>query len=348
VDNGTQYRFRRPAIGGLEACLRGLSRLRGICSYREPLDYFGSGGLPEARRLCAAVNRDPAGYFKPDPEAPFHNLESGHPLVRGSLEIQDHYFDSPAPSGRPANDRVHVRLYRHDLSRGSRRVVVFHHPIYQDKWRTWEWFLSPLIRQVPVAFMVAPNHYGRRGPDEFPGEWSINANPYTLFQAIRQWCWDQQALTNLLRSEIGLEPAAVAGFSVGAFQSGMLASLGGLDLPMISLATTSRYAFGIIHGDIGRPILRVMARAGVSPGLLEEMTDSLQLERFAHNLRDREVLMIRGLFDRVDPPPSMDRLEAAMRPKHLVRLPTGHGTLMFHRQAVMDEILLFLNEMGVA
>ena len=347
MDNRPRYLFRRPAINGLETCLRVLTRIRGIGAYPDPMRYFGAGGLAEARRLCAAVSRDPEGYFMPDPDASFRNLDSTPTVRRGRLQIQDHYFDSPAPSGRPANDRVQVRLYSHDRSGDRERVVVFHHPIYQAKWRAWEWFLEPLIRQVPVAFMAAPNHYGRRAPDEFPGEWSVNSNPYTLIQAIRQWCWDQQATSNLLRNSIGLAPAAVAGFSVGGFQTTLLAALGGLDLPLITLATTSRYAYGIIHGVIGRPILRAMSRAGISPGTLEEMADVLQVERYAHKLRGREVLMIRGLFDKVDPPPSMERLEAALRPSRVLRLPTGHGTMMFHRRAVMDEIILFLSDLGI-
>ena len=347
MKNRSRYLFRRAAIDGLEACLRVLTRMRGIGAYPEPMRYFTSGGLAEARRLCAAVNRDPEGYFLPDPDAPYRDLESAPSVRRGSIVIQDLYFNSPAPSGRPANDRVQVRLYRHDRSRDSGQVLVFHHAVYQDKWRAWEWFLDPLIRRIPVAFMVAPNHYGRRGRDEFPGEWSINSNPYNLFQAIRQWCWDQEATSNLLAASVGLRPSVVAGFSVGGFQATFLAALGGLDLPLISLATTSRYAYGIINGNIGGPILRAMARAGISPGMLEEMADALQVERYAHKLRGREFLMIRGLFDRVDPPPSMERLEAALRPDRVLRLPTGHGTLMFHRKAVTDEILLFLDDLGL-
>ena len=326
--------------------LRLSTRMRGIGSYKDPLSYFGGGGLAEARRLCAAVSRDPEGYFRPDRAASFRNRDDAPPVRKGALEIRDTWFDSPVPSTRPANDRVQLRLYRHDDGRATDRVVLFHHPIYQDKWRSWEWVLAPLIRRIPVAFMAAPNHYGRRERDEFPGEWSMNANPYTLLQAMRQWCWDHQASSNLLVSD-GLQPAAVAGFSVGAFQTTLLASLGGMDLPLISLASTSRYAYGIIHGVIGRRILRAMNQAGVSPAILEEMADALQLERYAHNLRGREVLMIRGLFDRVDPPPSLQRLEEAMRPARVLRLPTGHGTLLFHRRVVMDEVLLFLEDLGI-
>ena len=261
--------------------------------------------------------------------------------------VEDLFFDSPAPSGRHRNDRVQLRLFRHHNTVGMKRVVFFHHPTYQDKWRLWEWFLAPLIAHVPVAFMTGPNHYGRVEPDDFPGEWTVNPNVHTLYRSIRQWCWDQQAAVNLLRERFGLEPAAISGFSVGAFQSILLAGLGGMDLPIVAIACTNRYAFGLLHGVIGPPVIKAMGRAGVTPAILEEMAESMQLERYAPALRGRNILMIRGLFDEVDPPPSLQRLEEALRPSRILRIPTGHGTLVFLRKAVMDETLLFLEQLGI-
>ncbi len=353
VENNTDtnniafYETRRMAVGLAEAMLRAFTRFRGIGRYPDPEKYFGPGGLAEARRLCAAVNRDPAGYYVPDP-----NASAGNPVIlprqdRPKRVVEDIFFNSPAPSGRKNNDRVQVRLFRHHNTMDMTRVVLFHHPIYQNKWRMWERFLSPLIANIPVAFLVAPNHYGRTEPGDFPGEWTVNSNPFRFFEATRQWCWDQQAATNLLLDRFGLEQSAVVGFSVGAFKSTLLASLGSLDVPLISLASTNRYATGLIKGAIGPPILNAMKQVGIDHGLLEEMTDSMQLERYAPALRGRDVLMIRGLFDMVDPPPSLSRLEEALRPARIVRLPTGHGTLVLHRKTVMDEILLFLAELGI-
>jgi len=353
VENNTDtnniafYEIRRMAVGMAEAMLRAFTRFRGIGRYPDPEQYFGPGGLAEARRLCAAVNRDPAGYFVPDP-----NASAGNPVIlprqdRPKRVVEDIFFNSPVPSGRKNNDRVQVRLFRHHNTMDMTRVVFFHHPIYQNKWRMWERFLSPLIANIPVAFLVAPNHYGRTEPGDFPGEWTVNSNPYRFFEATRQWCWDQQAATNLLLDRFGLEQSAVVGFSVGAFHSTLLASFGSLDVPLISLASTNRYATGLIKGTIGPPILNAMKQVGIDHGLLEEMTDAMQLERYAPALRGRDVLMIRGLFDRVDPPPSLSRLEEALRPTRIVRLPTGHGTLLLHRKTVMDEILLFLDELGI-
>jgi pimeloyl-ACP methyl ester carboxylesterase len=347
TNNIAFYETRRMVVGMAEAMLRAFTRFRGIGRYPDPEKYFGPGGLAEARRLCAAVNRDPAGYYVPDP-----NASAGNPVIlprqdRPKRVVEDIFFNSPAPSGRKNNDRVQVRLFRHHNTMDLTRVVLFHHPIYQNKWRMWERFLSPLIANIPVAFLVAPNHYGRTEPGDFPGEWTVNSNPFRFFEATRQWCWDQQAATNLLLDRFGLEQSAVVGFSVGAFKSTLLAALGSLDVPLISLASTNRYATGLIKGAIGPPILNAMKQVGIDHGLLEEMTDSMQLERYAPALRGRDVLMIRGLFDMVDPPPSLSRLEEALRPARIVRLPTGHGTLVLHRKTVMDEILLFLAELGI-
>jgi hypothetical protein len=78
------------------------------------------------------------------------------------------------------------------------------------------------------------------------------------------------------------------------------------------------------------------------------MTDSLQIERHVPALEGREILNIRAEWDVVDPPPSLDRLEDALRPAPTVRVKAGHGTLYLRRRRIAELVLGFLRRTGAA
>jgi len=197
-----------------------------------------------------------------------------------------------------------------------------------------------------MAFMASPYHFGRTPSGQCPGEGTINPNPYRLFESLRQWAWDQKAALELLRESCGLEPSAVIGFSMGAFQSLLVASAGGLNLPIVSIASTNRYVHGLIHGALGSGILGGMALVGIDEPRLRRMVESIELERYVHRLRGRPVLYIDGIYDPVDPHPSSLRLEQALQPVRTLHLEAGHGTLVLSRRRILEEIRSFLNEIG--
>jgi pimeloyl-ACP methyl ester carboxylesterase len=77
------------------------------------------------------------------------------------------------------------------------------------------------------------------------------------------------------------------------------------------------------------------------------MVDAVQLERYVSRLRGRPVLYIAGRHDRVDPPPSPHRLEAALAPTRSIWLHSGHGTVVFERARIAREVFRFLEENGI-
>ncbi len=335
------------AIETIEGWLRIRNRLSGVGQHPDPWRYFGSGGLAEAEALCAAANRDLLAFVRPPDRPDIENLSiEPVPRLRGP-RVETLRFDSPLPSGRRENDRVQVRLYRPTGAETFDRVVVFHHPIYQRRWTLWEWFLSDLIGRVPVAAMAGPYHFERVPPGEFAGEGMCNPNPWRMFESFRQWCWDERATARVLREHCGLEPVAAIGYSCGAFLSLLAAAAGSLTAPVVSIASTNRYAYGVTRGSIGRGIMEGMLKVGIDAERLAEMTESVQLERYAPALREHPVLYIYGMYDRVDPPPSLERLERALRPTRVVRLEAGHATIVLQRVRVMQETRSFLRDVGV-
>jgi pimeloyl-ACP methyl ester carboxylesterase len=330
-----------------EGILHLRNRIFGIGRHPDPHRHFGAGGIDEAEALCAPANRDLLGFIRPPAEPELKNFQREVPRRIRGRSAETLRFDSPYPSGRPGNDRVQVRLYRPAHNDHPNRVIVFHHPIYQKRWDVWEWFLADLMDRIPVAAMAGPYHYDRVPPGEYPGESTCNPNPWKLFESVRQWAWDQLATHTALIDRCGLEPAAVVGFSIGAFQSTLAAAAGLINLPLVSIASTNRYAHGILHGAIGHGILKGMREVGIDEARLRRMTESIQLERYAPRLRDRPVLFITGAHDRVDPPPSLERLNRALRPTRSVTLRTGHATIVLHRRTVGREILTFLSGLGI-
>jgi pimeloyl-ACP methyl ester carboxylesterase len=240
-----------------------------------------------------------------------------------------------------------MRVYLPAGTRPGDPVAVFHHPLYQRRWALWEWFLADLKERMPVAILAGPNHFERVAPGCFPGQGTCNANPWRFFEAIRQWSWDQQVAMDLLRAE-GLRPAAAIGFSLGAFQTLLLASAGGLpDLPIVTIACCNRYAYGLQHGALGGAIVASMRAVGIDAPRLRRMAAALALERYVRVLRGRPVLHVWGMFDPVDPQPSGKRLLAALRPTRSVPIPAGHGSLLLFRRSIGKEIRAFLGGLEV-
>ncbi len=339
--------MNRVLVHTIENSLRLKNRVIGVGEHEEPFRHFGPGGIPEAEALCAQASRDLLAFVRPPASIAVENL-SVAPLrksrSRGPIVVT---FDSPLKSGHPSNDRVVARVIPARRPRGGRKALVFHHPLLQRRWGLWEWFLTPFAERFTVVMMAAPFHLERTPPGWFAGEGTVNPNPWRLYEGIRQWCWDQRALTTVLPDAVGLDPAGVVGFSLGAFQTLLVASAGDLaGLPIVSVAATNRYAFGLRHGVLGRGTMTGLRRAGIDGERLDRMVDAIQLERYVSRLHGRPVLYVAGRHDRVDPPPSSTRLEAALRPSRSVWLDSGHGSVVLERARIAREVYRFLEEVG--
>ena len=71
---------------------------------------------------------------------------------------------------------------------------------------------------------------------------------------------------------------------------------------------------------------------------------AMQFDHLSLALRGRPVLYIAGRHDRVDPPPSSHRLEAALAPTRSIWLDSGHGTVMLERARIAREVFRFLED----
>lgn len=338
--------MRRSVFDLVEALIRVPGRLRGVGRHTDPYKHFGDGGADGAEAECARINRDLGAYLTPRGDPPLRGVALSALDEPGGLLGERILFDSPLPSGHPVNDRVELRLYRAPGTPRDGPVLLFHHPVFQYNWNLWRWFVTPLTGYLPVAVMAAPYHFGRTPPGWFPGEGTINPNPLRLFEAIRQWIADQRAARRVLRQAAGMEPVATVGYSLGAFQSLLAASFGEPLLPIVSIASTNRYAWGLLKGPLGRTVIRAMRQVGIDTPRLERMVSTMRLEQHVDRLRGKPVLFVFGRYDEVDPHPSTARLEAALRPARSLRLPAGHASLALFRRRIAREAVEFLHSCG--
>ena len=164
---------------------------------------------------------------------------------------------------------------------------------------------------------------------------------------MRQWCHDHHAAVRLLRREAGLTTVAEIGYSLGGFQLLTLAGAGEIGVPMVTIAATNRYAWGLWNGVMGHNLKEAMRSIGIDYDRLLEMTREIQVERHVAGLRGRPILYVYGGQDPVDPSPSLDRLRRALQPRRTLLLPrTGHAAMALIPQRVMPEILRFLRDSG--
>jgi hypothetical protein len=330
------------AVEALEGALRLRNRFVGVGEYPDPARYFDEGGFAAAAAACAEANRDLLRFLLPDASA----RPTDARLESTSRDVETWSFRSPIPPGG-VEDRVVVRVHRRAGVRASAPAILFHHPLYQRRWEAWDWFLAPIRERAPVAMMAAPFHFRRTPRGEFPGEGYVNPNPWRLYSAVRQWTWDHMATRTFLQDRLGLVTGGVVGFSLGAFQSLLLGAAGGLELPIVSIACTNRYGYGVFNSPLARGLRAALLRLGIDRESFERSVDAMQLERWAPRLRDRPVLWIAGRHDRVDPPPSSERLEAALRPTHSLHVDAGHATLVLYRAAVGEAVVSFFESVGV-
>lgn len=335
----------RVGIECLEWMIRTGGRLRGHGRFPDPLRSFEDvGGVDAAEAELETVHDRFLEWLLPVPgaERSAHALRERHD-DEGVLEWT---MPSPRPSGVAPNDTARARWIGDPGAAADGRCLVFHHAIYQRDWSRWRKFLEPLSRRIPVLFVEAPWHFRRRAPGERPGQRTIDPNPLNLYRAVRQWVSEQPAWIEALGAR-GLNPAAIVGFSLGGFQTLLASSAGVLDFPIVTIATTNDYGWGLTRGYSGRPVLRAMARAGIDEERFVRMVRSAAMHRYVDRI-EQPVLFIEGLWDRVDPYPSIDRLKRVLNPRRNVRLRGGHGTLLLFRERIAREILEFTDELAGA
>lgn len=226
-------------------------------------------------------------------------------------------FPSPAPSGDPANDRVHADFFEPKAA-GRRPAVVVLHILGADFALSRYMALRLADRGVAALFVRLPYYGERRAAGS--GRRFLSGDLDASMGAMRQGICDVRRALTWLASRPGVDPGrlGVAGISLGGIVSAVVA---GSD-PRVDRAALLLAGGGLdsILWDMPEPEARRYRAAWLAAGRtrdeLAAVTRPFDPLTYAEGLRGKRVLMIAGRIDEVVPPSAAAALwEAAGRPE---------------------------------
>ena len=248
-------------------------------------------------------------------------------------------FPSPLDSPDPVNNTVHAEYFQ-PRGEGRRSGVIVLHILGAD-FALSRYLAARLADQGVAALFVKLPYYGERRPQDDARFLSTDLNRSVF--AMRQAVCDIRRAASWLQSRPEIDPKrlGITGISLGGIMSALSA---GVD------SRFSRAALLLAGGNLAE-ILWSMPEAkryraawiaaGGTKATLEAITRPYDPLRFAHNLRDRDVLMIAGRVDEVVPPPCTEELwRTAGRPP-LIWYDCGHYSAVGYLLPAIRETVHF-------
>ncbi len=289
---------------------------------RHRLDGSSRAALEAYMAECESLT--PAQFFAAHAIEPRRESEpgTGIPVLR---------WETPRPSGYPANDHVHVLLFAphpgaptvlmlHALAstgdKGYRRIA--------DRFNAAGW---------NACFVHLPYHYSRVPPGCQNGELAITPDLVRTGQGLRQGVTEQRQLMAWLRGqgvrEFGLWATSYGGW-IGALLLGIEADFrfAVLQAPIVDVA------HAIWESAAARHLRSELLRCGITQGLIQRHEHLTFPMRVQPACGPDRVILAAGLWDRIvlaerrsRPPPRLGRLHVHFRRAGAFRLPHGRGVL---------------------
>ncbi len=252
------------------------------------------------------------------------------------VDVEALVFQSPAPFGIPANDRVTVRFYRPAVRRPRYSLLVLH-----GIWRQDQVFEDKLCRElaqhgVSSAVLALPFHWERAPQGTASGAHFLSGDPLWSSAAFRQAIVDARAVLGLLRGR-GV-PVGVIGFSLGGIVAHVLMAVEPVDLGVSALAGGD--TAGIVWESLlTRAYRRAMEARGVTLARLAALWATGNPTLFARRRRAPRMLMLNASYDLLLPLRFTRELWQALGEPPIRWLPAGHITAFLFRSAIVSEVL---------
>jgi dienelactone hydrolase len=273
------------------------------------------------------------------PSDPFSYREQPLGSVSERLQISLVTFPSARVTDEPLNNTVHCEYYRPTGAGPFPAVVVLH--ILGGDFPLARLFCNRLSQSGVAAVLLKMPYYGpRRSPN---GRRMISADPHETVQGMSQAICDVRRTVCWLesREEIQDEKLGVFGISLGGI-TGALA-----------ISVEARLQAGCLllaGGDLGRVVWESRETAAIRQSWVEKggtHEDFLQIlgvidpVRYAHQARDRRILMLNANQDEVIPPVCTESLWKAFGEPEIVWYDGGHYTVARHLLGVLDRVPRF-------
>ena len=258
---------------------------------------------------CAPLSREE--YFSLVP--PLHPHEQDRWLQ----------WETPFPSGFPANDRPRVRLYPCAQPKGAPTVLLLHALMSANDLgyrKVARWFNE---RGWNAAFPHLPFHYSRTPRGYLNGELAISANLIRNAENLRQGVSELRQLMAMLR-EKGCREFGLIGTSFGGWNGALLSFLEADFRFLALIQPIVNVEHAIWENPGSRSMRRILRAQGIERGMSEHHAALTSPLHGTPSCGGDRVILTTGLYDTVSPPSEMRELHRRWKGSRLLEVRQGH------------------------
>lgn len=280
---------------------------------RHRLDAHSSRTALE-RYLDECERLTPAEFFAAAPFRPEPDSERGTaiPILR---------WETPRPSGYPANDRAYALLF---LPHPGAPTVLMLHALAStsDKgYRLW-------ARRFNAAgwnacFVHLPYHYSRVPPGHYNGELAITPDLIRTAQGLRQGVTELRQLMDWLR-EGGVRQFGLWGTSYGGWIGALLLGVEPDFRFAVLQAPIVNVTHAIWESAAARHVRSELARCGITRALVERHEHLTFPMRVRPACGADRVILAAGLWDQIARAEDIAALHRCWSGSTLISVPQGH------------------------
>ena len=279
---------------------------------RQRLDGRSRAALEAYLDECQSLT--PAQFFAAPPFDPRPASEpvTGLPILR---------WDTPRPSGYPANDRAHVLLFMPHP--GGPTVFLLHAlaSIGDKGYRR-------LARRFNAAgwnacFIHLPYHYSRIPPGCLNGEFAVSADLVRTGEGLRQGVTELRQLMAWLRGQ-GVREFGLWATSYGGWIAALLLGVEPDFRFAVLQAPIVNVAHAIWESGTSRHLRSELARCGITQSLVQRHEHLTSPMRVRPACGPDRVILAAGLWDQISRPEDIAALHRLWAGSAFISVEQGH------------------------
>ena len=279
---------------------------------RHRLDGSSRAALESYMDECRSLTPDAffaAPAFDPQPAT---EPGSGLPLLR---------WDTPRPSGHPANDRAYALLF---TSHPGAPTVLMLHALASTSDRGYRaWARRFNAAGWNACFLHLPYHYSRVPAGCYNGELAITPDLVRTAQGLRQGVTELRQLMAWLRLQ-GVREFGLWGTSYGGWTGALLLGVERDFRFAVLQAPIANVSHAIWESAAGRHVRAELARCGITRDLVERHEHLTFPMRVRPVCGAERVVLAAGLWDQIALAEDITALHRAWAGSAFISVEQGH------------------------
>lgn len=243
-------------------------------------------------------------------------------------------FDSPVPSGNPANDCVNAWRWRAGETPSDAAVIMLHGG-FAPSFAAEKLFAPPFLKSGVDVFAMALPWHMERAPAEaaYSGQFLLSGDVPRLVRGFAQGAQDAAALATALRLW-GYSRVCVGGISLGGNVAAQVAVLAELDYVYTLIPAADPFVT-LWKTPIGAGVVRAARVAGFPD---ETVAEAMRLitprELGPPRTPPNRIRIVMGKHDLLCPPDPIEALADTWSVTDIERLGCGHRSFAMHLMSV--------------